>query len=66
MEQHHQRFSLSDKEHSVINYISSILKDTLVVQQEMLSQLNLLNNRVLTLEHQISQSLQEMRSKQKN
>jgi hypothetical protein len=66
MEQHHQRFSLSDKEHSVINYISSILKDTLVVQQEMLSQLNLLNNRVLTLEHQISQSLQEKRSKQKN
>jgi hypothetical protein len=53
MDQHQQRFSLSDKEHAVVNYISSILKDTLIVQQEILAQLQLLNNRVLTIEHRV-------------
>ena len=61
MDQHQQRFSLSDKEHAVINHVSSILKDTLMVQQEILAQLQLLNNRVLTIEHRVEDILREKR-----
>lgn len=61
MDQHQQRFSLSDKEHAVVNYVSSILKDTLMVQQEILAQLQLLNNRVLTIEHRVEDILKEKR-----
>lgn len=63
MEQHQQRFALSDKEHAVINYVSSILKDTLMVQQEILSQLQLLNNRVLTIEHRVEDHIRNSQSK---
>lgn len=64
MEQNHQHFSLTDKEHAVINHMSSILKETLSVQQEILAQLTLLNNRVLTLEHNVSHLINDSRAKQ--
>lgn len=63
MEQNHQHFSLSEKEHAVINHMSGILKETLSVQQEILAQLTLLNNRVLTMEHKMDQVLRETRAK---
>ena len=63
MEQNHQRFSLTDKEHAVVNYVSNILKDTLLVQQEILSQLNLLNTRVLMIEHRLEDLVRDSRSK---
>jgi hypothetical protein len=65
MEQNHQHFSLSEKEHAVINHMSGILKDTLSVQQEILAQLTLLNNRVLTMEHRMEQIVRESRAKEK-
>lgn len=63
MDQHQQRFSLSDKEHAVVNYVSSILKDTLMVQQEILAQLQLLNNRVLTIEHRVEDIMRDRQAK---
>jgi hypothetical protein len=63
MEQNHQHFSLSEKEHAVINHMSGILKETLSVQQEILAQLTLLNNRVLTMEHRMDQIVRETRAK---
>lgn len=63
MEQNHQHFSLSEKEHAVINHLTGILKETLSVHQEILAQLTLLNNRVLTLEHNIGQVMNEYRTK---
>jgi hypothetical protein len=55
MEQNHQHFSLSFKEHAIINHFTNILKETLIVQQEILAQLTLLNNRVLTMEHRVGE-----------
>jgi hypothetical protein len=66
MEQHHQYFSLTDKEHVVINHVSGILKETLLVQQEILAQLNLLNNRVLTIEHRFEECLRDIRNNKKD
>lgn len=66
MEQHHQHFALSDKEHSVINYVTGILKETLSVQQEILAQLTLLNHRVLTIEHNVGQLTNENRKQIKH
>jgi hypothetical protein len=63
MDQHQQRFSLSDKEHAVVNYVSSVLKDTLMVQQEILAQLQLLNNRVLTIEHRVEDIMRDRQTK---
>ena len=62
MEQHHQRFALTDKEHAVINYISGIMKETVIVQQEILAQLTLLNNRVLTMEHRVEDLVRDSRA----
>jgi hypothetical protein len=66
MEQHHQHFALTDKEHMVINHVSGILKETLLVQQEILAQLSLLNNRVLTIEHRLEDCLRDLRSHKKD
>jgi hypothetical protein len=65
MEQNHQHFSLSEKEHAVINHMSGILRETLSVQQEILAQLTLLNNRVLTMEHRMDQIVRDARAKEK-
>lgn len=63
MEQNHQHFSLTDKEHAVVNHISDILKQTVIVQQEILAQLTLLNNRVLTIEHRVEDLIRDARAK---
>lgn len=62
MDQNHQRFSLSEKEHTVVNYVSNILKETLLVQQEILAQLSLLNTRVLTIEHRLNDCVRDLRN----
>jgi hypothetical protein len=64
MDQHHQRYSLTDKEHSVVNYVTTILKDTLLVQQEILAQLTLLNTRVVTIEHRLEDCIRDARNYQ--
>ena len=66
MEQHQQRFSLSDKEYAVVNHISDILKETVIVQQEILAQLTLLNNRVLTIEHRVEDLIRDARALNKS
>jgi len=62
MDQNHQRFSLTEKEHAVVNYVSNILKETLLVQQEILAQLSLLNTRVLTIEHRLNDCVRDLRN----
>ena len=53
MQQHNQRFSLDDKEFAIIEHFTEIMKQTLAVQQEILAQIQLLNNRVLTVERNV-------------
>jgi hypothetical protein len=53
MQQHNQRFSLDDKEFAIIEHFTDIMKQTLAVQQEILAQVQLLNNRVLTVERNV-------------
>jgi len=54
MDQHQQHFSLSEKEYATINHFTDIFKNTLLVQQEILAQITLLNNRVLSIEHKVN------------
>ena len=53
MQQHNQRFSLDDKEYALVEHFTEIMKQTLAVQQEILAQIQLLNNRVLTVERNV-------------
>ena len=61
MEQHTQRYSLSDKESAIIDHFTTTLNKSILVQQEILAQLTLLNNRVSTLEHIYRNSLNTAR-----
>jgi hypothetical protein len=62
MDQNQRSFSLSDKDYAVINHVTTILKDTLSVQQEILSQIHLMNNRILSIEHRLDECIRDARN----
>jgi hypothetical protein len=65
MQQYNSSFNLETKEHAIIEHFTSLLNQTLLVQQEILAQLTLLNNKVSTLEtnhtHVVSDILELIR-----